>query len=152
MTERAQISSKATVWAQSFTVFSLVQMQDNWWHCRSYLAILRGLCKGSNTDLANIKETEELLAMLFAVIRSAAPDPLPWLPVIDHVLRNFWRSIESQEVDKLFVKEVFNELALFAHGTALCAFMARCKVSSRNTDRILVRTFYPHVFFRMMAN
>ena len=71
---------------------------------------------------------ERILVIAFALIRCGADDPLPWILVVDGVLRKLLRklgSFSSSGEPTLLQKKVFGELALWCHGTAINAFIIR---------------------------
>ena len=86
----------------------------------------------------SVKSCEIGLMALFSMIRVGADDPLPWLPVVDHVLRQMWHALPQEKRELAFVKNLFDELTLFAHGTALNAFVIRCPKKSCSSEVILV--------------
>lgn len=104
-------------------------MVDNWYHVRCFIdAIERQL--GLTSRPNNVSEVEIELLMVFAAIRQGADDPVPWILVVDAVLRNLWRSLNKDGSPSILVTKLFNELQLFSNGTALNAIVGRCEASS----------------------
>ena len=106
-------------------------MEDNWFHVRSLLEALRVEAEGRPEHDAMVKlidGAEKNFVATFSLIRCGSDDPMPWMLVVDGVLRSLWRSLckkmPSSEPTRL-QKKLFNELALWCHGTAVNAFVIR---------------------------
>jgi len=81
-----------------FSTYSRVQLRDNWWHCRKLLQAIQLISQFSEAGVADpCPEAEATLAQLIAFIHGGASDPIPWLPVIDHVLGALWRVVIRQK-------------------------------------------------------
>ena len=106
-------------------------MEDNWFHVRSLLEALRVEAQGRPEQDAMVKlmdGAEKNFVATFSLIRCGSDDPMPWMLVVDGVLRSLWRSVCKKmpysEPTRLH-KKLFNELALWCHGTAVNAFVIR---------------------------
>ena len=106
-------------------------MEDNWFHVRSLLEALRVEAEGRPEHDAMVKlidGAEKNFVATFSLIRCGSDDPMPWMLVVDGVLRSLWRSLckkmPSSEPTRL-QKKLFNELVLWCHGTAVNAFVIR---------------------------
>lgn len=106
-------------------------MEDNWFHVRSLLEALRVETEGRPEHAAMVAlmdGAEKNFIVTFALIRSGSDDPMPWMLVVDGVLRFLWRSIckrMPRSEHTIMQKKIFNELALWCHGTAVNAFVIR---------------------------
>ena len=112
-------------------MFCGFQMEDNWFHVRSLLEALRVEAQGRPEQDAMVKlmdGAEKNFVATFSLIRCGSDDPMPWMLVVDGVLRSLWRSVckkmPSSEPTRL-QKKLFNELVLWCHGTAVNAFVIR---------------------------
>jgi hypothetical protein len=116
---------------QWFRMFCGFQMEDNWVHVRFLIEALRveGEERSEHDKIAKlVSGAEKVLVAVFALIRCGADDPLPWLIVLDGVLRLLWRQLglaSSSGEPTLVQKKLFGELALWCHGTAVNAFVVR---------------------------
>jgi len=126
--EKAEAAKSSDQWFRMFCGF---QMEDNWFHVRSLLAALRVEAEGRPEHDAMVQlmdGAEKNFVVTFSLIRSGADDPMPWMLVVDGVLRSLWRSVcknmPSSDPTRL-QKKLFNELALWCHGTAVNAFVIR---------------------------
>lgn len=125
--EKAKSSVSKFQWFRMFCGF---QMEDNWVHVRFLIEALRAGAVGSDERDPLVKlmnGVEKTLVAVFALIRAGADDPMPYILVVDGVLRCLWRQICKTETPspRLLQKKLFNELALWCHGTAINAFVIR---------------------------
>lgn len=121
MTERNEFASNAESSFKNFLIFSPLQLFDNWWHCRCYIAIIRTQLIQARLRISIAGDCEIELAYLLSLVRIGAGDPLPWVPVVDFVLRKMWRQFPEALRSQPFMRDVFNELALFSHGAVVNA-------------------------------
>ncbi|GAB7331338.1 hypothetical protein MBLNU13_g02775t1 [Cladosporium sp. NU13] len=116
---------------QWFRMFCGFQMEDNWVHVRFLIEALRveGEDRPEHDEIVKLVDgAEKFLVVVFALIRCGADDPLPWLLVLDGVLRLLWRQLglsSSSGEPTLLQKKLFGELALWCHGTAINGFVVR---------------------------
>lgn len=119
------------------TIFGETQLWDNLWHTRKFLqamSIHLGLKEYPNV----LSKLETELLCIFGIVRSGASDPLPWVFVVDDVLRSMWQTISSIQKPTEFTKQLFNEIVLFSQGTAINCYLARFKMTKIDTKRIIV--------------
>lgn len=138
VTQRNSEAANAEKSSKGLLLFCPLEMFDNWWHCRSYLAVLRHQIEEETGSTATIDDCETDLMMVLSMIRIAAEDPLPWVMVIDHVLRKLSREVPAPLRDQPFMKDTFNELTIFTHGVVVNAFVLRCEKASYAVNRIMV--------------
>ncbi|KAK5171438.1 uncharacterized protein LTR77_004582 [Saxophila tyrrhenica] len=138
MTARNEDASSAEKSNNNFIMFSPLQLFDNWWHCRCYLAVLRIRVIGHNQRMSIVDDCEFELAVLLSLVRVGAEDPLLWLPVVDFALRKLWRRMTEAMRTETFIRNVFNELTLFMHGAVVNAFVLRCEQGTQSPDRLTV--------------
>jgi len=126
--EKAATAEHSDQWFRMFCGF---QMEDNWVHVRFLLEALRveGEGRREHSDVVKlISGAEKILVAIFALVRCGADDPLPWMLVVDGLLRYLWRklcSVSSSGEPTLVQKKLYSELALWCHGTAINAFVVR---------------------------
>jgi hypothetical protein len=129
--ERSEKAKKAQSSDQWFRMFCGFQMEDNWFHVRSLLEALRVETEGrtEHGEMVTLMDgAEKNFIVVFSLIRSGSDDPMPWTLVVDGLLRFLWRSIcrrMPRGEHTLLQKKIFNELALWCHGTAVNAFVVR---------------------------
>ena len=115
-----------------------MQLVDNWWHTRKYFQAVRYYLElHHGKQLPEAHEAD--LVLIVAAIRTAR-DPIPFVLLIDHVLRELWAALAkmtgSAGQSSPLLKILFNELTLFTYGTAVTAVVTRCD-STRNTVQFI---------------
>jgi hypothetical protein len=141
---RADDASTADSKLASCRVFCALQMEDDWVHVRFLLEALRVEAEG-RSEHGNILEyvngAEKSLMVVFALIRCGSDDPMPWILVVDGLLRALWRSLckkaTSSDPDPL-QKRLFKELAIWCHVTAVNALATRLPAASMKGQQIIV--------------
>ncbi|EON69924.1 hypothetical protein W97_09189 [Coniosporium apollinis CBS 100218] len=135
-----------------FTGFSLYQMNDNWLHVRKLFSALT-VYKSSTS--AAVQAAERDTMMVIAAMKGAATDPTPWLLVLDYVLRDCWQAIlktqgsaaqgSIEEDARVIFSNIFSELCLFAHGTAVNAIVIRYPLSAQVTGSYTPESMAKHL-------
>lgn len=134
ITQRSVTADLAKPDYRGFALFGQFLMIDNWWHVRCFIKAIE-MQLGFTSRPNDASKAEMELMMLFAAIHRGAVDPLPWILVVDAVLRNFWRNLNKDGAPTIMVTKLYNELQLFANGTALSAMTGKCQLSSRNDQK-----------------
>jgi hypothetical protein len=111
--------------------YSQELVQDNWWHCRRLLQMLKQQYSISNADYHQHKSD---LMMTLAAIEGGSSDPLPWLITLDGVLKSLCRACRSQSLGldgkgQTIHERAIGEFVLFAHGTAIVAVSRRFRLN-----------------------
>lgn len=138
-TERSAVAVKADKSDVRFRSFNDIQFLDNWVHVRYLLAAIRTASAEAKSPilLDFLRDAEQYLLIVFAVIRGGASDPLPWFLVLEGLLRWIWKSLPTSTLSMLH-KKLYNELVLWAHGTAINAFVIRVPKSAGKYDQVVV--------------
>lgn len=141
ITARSQAAIEAKEASVEFALFTGFQMEDDWVHVRYLLAALRNELQnhGGAKAAKDLDLAEQHLTCVFAIIRAGADDPLPWLLVLDGILRNVWRAMSGKGLKpSAFQLRLFNELATWCNGTGIQAFFVRVPRTTVSRDDVLV--------------
>lgn len=69
--------------------FHTRQVEDNWIHVRKLIQAMR-IVEGAEEGLVELGELEKDLLLVLAVCQAGVTDVLPWLVVLDTLLRDTW--------------------------------------------------------------
>lgn len=127
----------------SFVFKSLHQdlLIDNWFHARKFLQGIKFLA--SHTGPIVDSAEKDLMAIL--AVCDMTSDPMPWLLILDYILRRLWKDLireedlppakrrrtsvqksrVAKEVNMNRVRAQFNELTIFMHGAMVTVIVAR---------------------------
>lgn len=114
-----------------YSLWSVLARDDDWWHCRRLLQML-----ARNPDLATICNTiERRLMLLLAAFEGGSTEGVLWIPALAGLMQQL-----SQEARKLAdsteADALIQELAIFAHGTALCSLTLRFHTQRLNSNKV----------------
>lgn len=78
----------------TFLFFNRAQLEDNWYHVRKLLQALK-LVDGA-AAVPQLHDLELDLILVLSACQAGAADVLPWLVVLDILLRDTWRAVSTQ--------------------------------------------------------
>lgn len=151
MTDRPEKAAKLEMGAEGFRGFSDLLMKDDWWHVRSFFkALIEMLSIGLNakakaSTAGTIQQFELEIAVLLSMIGGGANDPLPWVLVVEHVLRILWKTVmhmpicgEDDRRSKIQIRLMFSELVVWVNATTVNAYVLRCKRRGTVATKVVV--------------
>ncbi|TKA65759.1 hypothetical protein B0A55_10834 [Friedmanniomyces simplex] len=135
---RPQEAADAEHGAAIFRFFCKTQMDENWWHVRKYFQAI-AIHQGSPLP----QHFEIDLMIVLAGIRTGIDDPLPLVLLVDYVLRDMWKHLATSSEPSTLMKALFNELTIFAYGTAINAYTLRSELGGKSPK--IMKVWYPRL-------
>ncbi|PPJ55112.1 hypothetical protein CBER1_01530 [Cercospora berteroae] len=141
-TARPAEAAKAKTDSYKIRGFTSTQAQDNWWHVRKYFQAFGYVLEkcGIDNELGGF---EYQLAVIFAGLRGALDDPLPLVMLVDYVLGEMLKHPRrSPNLPSSIATVLFDELTIFAYGTAVNCVIMRFPTQNSNAEYIKSK-WYP---------
>lgn len=141
-TERSKEAANAALGAAVFCTFTRVQLFDNWWHVRKYFQALQYYISDKTGKTLSSDHERDIMIVLVG-IRCGFQEPLGGTLLLDFVLKGLWKDLLSKEAGNgpsELLKMLFDELTIFAYGTAVNAYVLRCPKASAQSG--LMKKWY----------